>query len=90
MGVILFNLGTGRMPFGVDASFSIPAIYAHITNSKDIMIPSTSKMSNEWVELLYGVLCVNQDRRLTTQKILDHPWLSEQRELDNKAPANRD
>lgn len=44
MGVILFNLGTGRMPFGVDASFSIPAIYTHIVRAKDLGIPPTCKM----------------------------------------------
>eukprot|EP00124_Ichthyophonus_hoferi_P000832 Ihof_evm2s35 gene=Ihof_evmTU2s35 len=90
LGVILFNLGTGRMPFGVDASFSIPAIYAHITNSKDLMIPSNSKLNMVWIDLLYGALCVDQNRRLTIAQILSHAWLRGEAEKDSLAPVNKD
>eukprot|EP01134_Creolimax_fragrantissima_P004642 CFRG4642T1 len=90
LGVILFNIGTGKMPFGVDASFSIPMIYEHISRARSFNIPPNCKMGSGWHELLNMALDVNQERRATVPQLLDHPWLMRQKQRDIAKPTNMD
>ncbi|KNC84172.1 CAMK/CAMKL protein kinase [Sphaeroforma arctica JP610] len=90
LGVILFNIGTGKMPFGVDASFSIPMIYEHINRARSFGIPASCKMGPGWHELIEMTLDVDQERRATMAEILDHSWLIRQRQKDIAQPSNLD
>lgn len=75
LGVILFNIGTGSMPFGINSSLSVPAIYNLILQSNDPKVPKTCKMSHSWDQLMSKVLVPDSQKRYTIQQILDHPWL---------------
>jgi hypothetical protein len=43
------------------------------TNKLREMIPE-SKLSNEGIELLKGLLTANPKQRITAKKALNHPW----------------
>lgn len=68
LGVILFTLSTGRVPFD---DTNISALHRKI---KAGHIEYPGHLSPELTDLLKGILCVDARRRITIDGIKTHPW----------------
>eukprot|EP01096_Ripella_sp_DP13-Kostka_P007173 TRINITY_DN2606_c0_g4_i1.p1 TRINITY_DN2606_c0_g4~~TRINITY_DN2606_c0_g4_i1.p1 ORF type:complete len:409 (-),score=137.32 TRINITY_DN2606_c0_g4_i1:50-1276(-) len=71
-GVVLYQMATGKYPFPEGGSvFDILEAIA----SCDYTIPSF--VDPLLADLIRGVMSSNPDNRLTTDQILDHPWMNQ-------------
>lgn len=74
LGVILYILLCGFPPFYHE---STAALYKQIKKGKyDFPSPYWDDISDEAKSLVRGMLTVDPNKRLTTQAILDHPWIT--------------
>ncbi|KAL4430960.1 hypothetical protein ABPG75_006216 [Micractinium tetrahymenae] len=74
LGVILFILLTGRMPFdGKDAESIAAAIEAgHYCTASELW----GRISQPAQDLVRSLLQTDPEKRLTAQQVLQHPWLT--------------
>jgi len=76
LGVVLFQILTGFMPFEAEDT---PALFEIIKKGK-FTCPST--LSDSVASLIKDMLKMNPDKRITSRKALDHPWIKNEGGLD--------
>ena len=79
LGVLLFNLVTGKMPFNRDC----------ITQSTLHDRPAYTSLawkscSEELRELTEGLLEKEAGSRMTMDEVLDHPWIKKEMEINSE------
>jgi serine/threonine protein kinase len=74
LGVILFQLVFGKLPFPIDQGYVV--FINKVTNEK-VRIPSNPKISEPLVDLLYACLERDQYKRMSVEDFLDSPWMKE-------------
>lgn len=75
LGVILYNLVCGTMP--VDCSSDQKARHQTLNKVIDFGVDAWRLVSPQAVALGKGLLQRDSGRRLSIDKVLDHPWLKE-------------
>ena len=70
LGVMLYELLIGDVPFD---GHNLDAIYKKIKRGKFI-IPKT--LSRNCHDLLQKMICVDQNKRITANDCLNHPWFT--------------
>jgi serine/threonine protein kinase len=77
MGVILYCMLTGNLPFKGN---STEELKAEIMQGKvDIPHDLVRKLSPECVDVFYKTLALDHTRRLSTQELMQHPWLKDRK-----------
>jgi serine/threonine protein kinase len=75
IGVILYNLLFGKMPFDLDTNLSVHVIYMRILKVRTLKVPSNMRVSGELLDLLRRMLCIDPEKRISINEILDHDVL---------------
>ena len=73
-GVILYNMLTGRYPFGGDTSEEIS--YKIIRGKYDMTQYPLNIISKEAKDLIRNLLVLDPNKRLSAKQALKHPWFS--------------
>jgi [calcium/calmodulin-dependent protein kinase] kinase len=74
MGVTLFCMGTGRMPWLPDNAMDQVAVFDLIEDA-NLTVPA-HLYSQEWEQLVRSILNKNVEERLSLSQIAQHPWLA--------------
>ncbi|KAI9485501.1 MAG: kinase-like domain-containing protein [Benjaminiella poitrasii] len=83
LGIILFILLAGELPFDDDCEFTLQKKVVNI----DYIIPSF--FSEDVADLIRHILKLNPYERLSISQILQHPWLTNQSQTSNQSNHNR-
>jgi serine/threonine-protein kinase ULK/ATG1 len=79
LGVILFQLVFGKLPFPIDQGY---VVFINKVTTERVKLPPQPKISNSLAELLYGCLERDQIKRLSIEEFLESGWMKE-------APSNQ-
>lgn len=72
MGVILFQLVFGRLPFPIDKGY---VVFINKVTTERVKIPTSPSISDRLVELLYACLERDQIKRYSIEEFLDSQWM---------------
>ncbi len=75
MGVILFQLTFGKLPFPIDQGY---AVFADKVANEKVKIPATPEIPKSLIDLIYSCLEANQTKRHSIDEFLQSPWMKEQ------------
>ncbi|KAK9767208.1 hypothetical protein K7432_003133 [Basidiobolus ranarum] len=75
LGVILYTMLVGFLPFSMDGSQSRRSFFYRIANA-DYRLPQDRPISQEAKDLLRSILQSNPKKRLDVETIKKHPWLN--------------
>jgi serine/threonine-protein kinase ULK/ATG1 len=74
LGVILFQLVFGKLPFPIDQGY---VVFINKVTTERVKLPPQPKISNPLAELLYGCLERDQIKRLSIEEFLESGWMKE-------------
>ncbi|ORY05788.1 Pkinase-domain-containing protein, partial [Basidiobolus meristosporus CBS 931.73] len=74
LGVMLYTMLVGCLPFSMDGSQSRRSFFYRIANA-DYRLPQDRPISQEAKDILRAILQSNLEKRLDVKEIKKHPWL---------------
>ena len=74
LGIILFALFTGQLPFTLDSGGNRKML--HKIARGEFILPESLTHEKEVTDLIKLLLVTNPSKRPDMRAILDHPWLS--------------
>ncbi len=74
MGVILFQLVFGRLPFPIDKGY---VVFINKVTTERVKLPTSPPIAESLMELLFGCLERDQIKRYSIEEFLDCRWMKE-------------
>ena len=75
LGVILYRLMFCRFPFlDPNKKYDINSVFEDIVSNK-LIIPKTSKRSQDLVDICFRMLNKDKDKRMSWEELFNHPFI---------------
>ena len=72
LGVILFQLIYGKLPFPIDQGFTV---FLEKVTTEKVKIPVSPAIPESLEELIYGCLATNQANRYDIDQFMNNKWM---------------
>lgn len=78
LGIVLFQMLIGHLPFGLDRSKNVISIFTKIIDSHLFIFEDvhSTKVSDDAKDLLFNMLAYDSQKRYAIRNVLNHRWMN--------------